>query len=106
MQARERREFEKLTLRKHRIYLADFEPGDELHKAAKVELEIRKLEAAERRHWSLEWGFLVAVLTLLLAAISAWPQIEKWIPAGKVWLPAKAPQSQSVPATPALPSQP
>lgn len=106
MQQRERRELAGLTLKKLRTYLTDFEPGHEEHKAAKVELEIRKLEAAERHHWSLGWGFAVMVLTLLLSAISAWPQIEKWLPAGKFWLPAKAPQTQSVPATPALPLKP
>jgi hypothetical protein len=53
-------------------------------------------------HWSMKWGFFVAVLATIFAAIAAWPVIQGWLPTSP---PAhtdssfQLPQSNSAPTT-------
>jgi hypothetical protein len=57
-------------------------------------------------HWTVTPSFIVLLLTMIFAAIAAWPVIREWIPNS---LPARKgssfllPQSNSAPVTPALP---
>src|SRR5256885_13009464 len=38
------------------------------------------LERMHRRHWTVFWGFLIAFITMVFAAIAAWPVIREWLP--------------------------
>ena len=56
-----------------------------IHKKAKAELLKRQIQRENERHidlkkphWSLTPSFIVILLTMLFAAIAAWPVIRSW----------------------------
>ena len=72
-------------------------------------LETKNVHSAVQRlgkpHWSLTPGFVVILLTMIFAAIAAWPVIREWLPASQpASKAASSPQlqSNSPPAQPAI----
>jgi hypothetical protein len=47
----------------------------ELRKLIEIEVSHRAL----RKHWTLLWGFVVLVITMVFAGIAAWPVVHDWI---------------------------
>jgi hypothetical protein len=45
-----------------------------------AERSIRQFNRLKEPHWSLSWGFIVAIFAMIFAAIAAWPVIREWIP--------------------------
>jgi hypothetical protein len=43
------------------------------------ELTRRRLRSVSRRHWTVTFGFWIAVAAMVFAAIAAWPVIREWI---------------------------
>lgn len=74
-------------------------PNTGWHTQASVELRLRLAE----KHWTVLWGFIIAVLTMVFAGIAAWPVIRDWFqsapPASKD-ASSPPPQSNSTPTTP------
>ena len=64
------------------------------------------VQSLKEPHWSLTPGFIVIFVTMIFAAIAAWPVIREWFPKHE---PAKtssgfqSPISNSTPAIPAVP---
>lgn len=73
------------------------------HNVGLAERSKRQFNQLKKPHWSLTWGFIVAFLAMVFAAIAAWPVIREWIqcapPTNKG---ANSPQlqSNSVPVMP------
>lgn len=61
------------------------------------------VQKLHKPHWTVNPGFLVISLTMIFAAIAAWPVVREWIPAFRPAVKAagfQPQQSNSVPAQP------
>ena len=69
----------------------------ELHKR-KIRRENEQLRELKKPHWSLTPSFVVLLLTMLFAAIAAWPIIREWFqssPPAHINFSFQLPQSNS-----------
>src|SRR5580704_8714416 len=45
--------------------------------------ELQRRHANKKPHWTMTPGFIVMIITMVFAAIAAWPVIRQWIPASQ-----------------------
>jgi hypothetical protein len=79
-------DFENKSDQQIRETIGGMNPGTDCRVAGELELEKRKqqreneqLKELKKPHWSLIPSFIVILLTMLFAAIAAWPVIREWI---------------------------
>jgi hypothetical protein len=85
-------EFELSQRQARKQHEAVIEESGKIHKA------VQKLH---KPHWSLTPSFVVIVLTMIFAAIAAWPVIREWLPASQSASKAANFQPQQLNSAPA-----
>lgn len=76
--------------------LKNLSPTHSAYTVVKTELETRTAKVARTPHWTLTPLFVVAVVTMVFAAIAAWPVIQEWLrPVSSSRTTANSPLQQS-----------